>query len=125
MEGRRQPAHIVGPDDQAGYSQPLMHGDVGPQSIIVVRGDDLQKPGAREAAFPADDLTPVAEDAVRSPGQRGLRFEVVVHPHQTAGSAGGTGGNKASLEDDRSQASPGQVKGEAGAVNPRTDDDGI
>jgi hypothetical protein len=65
------------------------------------------------------------EHQVGGPGQGCLRFEVVVHSNQSAGSSGGAGGDESALQHERPQAAARQVEGEARSVNPAADDDDV
>ena len=64
-----------------------MHLDIGTQLIVILSGFNVQEAGATESALAADALRPIAEVVEALPRQAGFNLQIVVHSHQSAGTA--------------------------------------
>ena len=91
-----QAADIIGGYQQAGNADALVHGHIGDELVFITRGDNLDEAGAGEATTGAEGgrrietehLIPIPEILEGFPGQARLRFQIIMHAHQTAGAPG-------------------------------------
>ncbi len=123
---RQEAGHLVGPDDAGRDPDPLVDRDVRPEVLDERGRDELDEPGPDEPAVARpDQLRPVAEVRERGPGQARLGLEVVVHPHEARRAPGRPARDRPPLEDEDAHPAPGEVEGEAGALDAGPDDDDI
>ena len=124
-ERRAEPPDLVGLDDRRLDAQRTLHRDVRPKQVGRAGGHQPEEAGPGEPAVAADPLRPVAEPRERRPRQGRFGGQVVVHPDEAARAPRRSGRDRGPLDDDDPDLPAGQVVGEAGALDARSDDDDV